>query len=171
MTTQIRKLAVLRRPITLGVALAIGLGAALLGAGGGVALTATVFQREDVPLAVELRDGGPPTSFRAVLGSDEGSPSAEVAFDVWWQSRLLVAKDGRSWNRRRFILGAAHKEGGAHVDPKPPAWWRDLRDGTWIGAVKVETPTGEVALSDLAPAVMRQIAHELLTTLEAAGHA
>jgi hypothetical protein len=46
MTTQIRKLAVLRRPITLGVALAIGLGAALLGAGGGVALTATVFHED-----------------------------------------------------------------------------------------------------------------------------
>lgn len=33
---------VVRRPVTLAVALAIGLGAALLGAGGGVALTATV---------------------------------------------------------------------------------------------------------------------------------
>jgi hypothetical protein len=116
--------------------------------------------------------GGPSTTFRAVLDSDKESRSAKVAFDVWWQqSPLLVAKDGRSWNRRRFILGAANEEGGAHVEPKPSAWWRDLRDGTWIGAVMVETAAGEAALSDLAPAVIRQITHELLTTLEAAGHA
>jgi hypothetical protein len=114
---------------------------------------------------------GGPTTFRASLGSDKESRSAEAAFDTWWEnSPLLAAKDGRSWNRRRFVLGAANQEGGAHVDAKPAAWWRDLRDGTWIGAVNVDTPAGEAALSELAPAVIRQITHELLTTLEAAGH-
>lgn len=113
---------------------------------------------------------GGPTTFKAVLGSDEASRPAEVAFHAWWEESLLVSKDGTSWSRRRFILGAANQEGGAHVQPKPSAWWRDLRDGTWIGAVKVQGPAGEAALSDLAPVVIRQITYELLATLEAAGH-
>ena len=112
---------------------------------------------------------GGPTTFRADLGSDQESRPGEVAFDAWWEESLLVSKDGTGWNRRRFIIGAANQEGGGHVDPKPCAWWRDLRDGTWIGAVKIDGPAGEVPVSDLAPTVIRQITHELLATLEAAG--
>jgi hypothetical protein len=115
--------------------------------------------------------GGGPTTFRADLGSDRESRPAEVAFDAWWEDSLLVSKDGTTWNRRRLILGAANQEGGGHVEPKPSAWWRSMRDGTWIGAVKVDGPAGEECLSDLAPALIRQITHELLATLEAAGHA
>ena len=114
---------------------------------------------------------GGPTTFTPVLGSDQDSRPAEVAFDAWWEQPLLVSKDRTMWSRRRFILGAANKEGGGHVDPNPSAWWRDLRDGTWIGAVTVHGPAGEAPLIDLAPAVIRQITHELLATLEAAGHA
>jgi hypothetical protein len=135
------------------------------------------------PVGVQKQIGWPPgmvvlsmstggsTTFRAELGSDQESEPGEVNFNDWWDEPLLVSKDGTSRNRRRFILGAANQEGGGHVEPKPSAWWRDLRDGTWIGAVKVDGPAGEVPLSDLAPAVIRQIAHELLGTLEAAGHA
>jgi hypothetical protein len=115
--------------------------------------------------------GGGETTFRAVLGSDQESRPAKVAFDSWWEDALVVSKDGTAFNRRRFIGGAADQEGGAHVDPKPRAWWRDLRDGTWIGAVKLLTPYGEMPVSTLAPAVIRQMTYELLVTLEAAGHA
>jgi hypothetical protein len=112
------------------------------------------------------------TTFKPALDGDQESRPAEVAFEVWWEHPLLVSKDGTMWSRRLLILGAANKEGGGHIDPNPPAWWRDLRDGTWLGAVTVQGPAGEsVPLSDLAPAVIRQITHELLATLEAADSA
>ena len=115
--------------------------------------------------------GGPSWTFRATLGSSQESRPAEVPFDVWWEEPLIVSQDGTEWNRRRFILGAANQEGGGHVDPKPSAWWRDLRDGTWMGAAKYQGPEGWLPMSDLAPAVIRQITRELLMALEAAGHA
>jgi hypothetical protein len=115
--------------------------------------------------------GGGPTTFRAALDDDQDLPPPVVAFDSWWEDALLVSLDDIRWSRRRFILGAANQEGGGHVDPKPAAWWQDLRDGTWIGAVKIHGPAGEAPVSDLAPAAIRQITHELLATLEAAGHA
>jgi hypothetical protein len=121
-------------------------------------------------VVLSMRIGGS-TNFRAELGIDRESQPRDINFDDWWEEPLLVSKDGTTWNRRRFILGAANQEGGGHVDPKPSAWWRDLRDGTWIGAVKVDSLAGEVPVSDLAPAVIRQITHELLGTLKAAGHA
>jgi hypothetical protein len=121
-------------------------------------------------VVLEIAIGGP-TTFRANRASDQDSRPAEVSFDAWCEESLLVSKDGTRWNRRRFILGAANQEGGGHVDPKPSTWWRDLRDGTWMGAVKVDGPAGQVPLSDLEPAVIRQITHELLVSLEAAGHA
>jgi hypothetical protein len=130
-----------------------------------------------VILSMTLGVGGGPTTYRAArdefrdaLDDDEDLPPP-VAFDSWWEDAVLVSNDGTEWSRRRFILGAANQEGGGHVDPKPAASWRGLRDGTWIGAVKIHGPAGAGPVSDLAPAVIRQITYELLVTLEAAGHA
>jgi len=113
---------------------------------------------------------GSDASYFPMLGSVPGMPTARLGFDEWWSKRLLESPDdGKQWRRQDFVLGAANKEGGAHVEPRPAKWWESLRDGTWFGAATMVGPDGAVPIANLAPAVIRQIAYEVLTTLEDAG--
>ena len=57
---------------------------------------------------------------------------------------------------------------GELVDPEPEDWWIDLRDESYIGALKVPVGGGEgVPIGNLVPATIRQIGFEVLTTLDA----
>lgn len=113
---------------------------------------------------------GSGASFFPMLDHDLGSPRGRLHFAEWWDKRLLDSPgSSEHWRRRDFVLGAANKEGGAHVDPAPPAWWTELRDGIWVGAATTAGPDGSpVPMATLVPAVIRQIAYEVLTTLEEA---
>ena len=76
-------------------------------------------------VGVRLRVGAE-TSYFPMLGSDPGMPSGLLPFAEWWGKRLLDSPDGSEpWKRQDFVLGAANKEGGAHVEPEPSAWWTD----------------------------------------------
>jgi SEC-C motif len=110
-------------------------------------------------------------SFQAPL--DHLSPARikqPIPFDPWWNG--AVSKFGtRTLNRRDYILVAANKEGGAHVDPK-----LDERYETILEAAKawtyVKTDEADNVLleepfeNDLLLAGVRQIAHELLKTID-----
>jgi len=115
-------------------------------------------------VGIRLQVGGP-NSFFPTLDEDLGQPRGSLHFPIWWEKRVLY-RPGSSdyWQRRHFILGAADKEGGAHVDPRPSAWWAELWRGTATG------PDGEpVPIKTVAPPVIRQITYEVLTTLGEAG--
>jgi hypothetical protein len=66
------------------------------------------------------------------------------------------------FTRRDFVLGLANAEGGAHVDPSPSQWWRELRDQDYLGAL--ELPRG-IPVPGLVSATIRQMAWEILATL------
>jgi hypothetical protein len=110
-------------------------------------------------------------SYVPMLDDDPEMPTGRVRFSEWWEKRLLDAPDSHEhWRRRDFVLGGANKEGGAHVDPAPDPAWTDLREGAWVAAAVTTGPNGSlVPIPALVPAVVRQIAHEVLTTLRVAG--
>ena len=108
---------------------------------------------------------GTPNYF-PMLGQDEALPDAWSPFPEWWKSDLVISTGGQTFSRSHFVVGAANKEGGAHVDPRPSKWWKDLRDGSFKGAGKAVDALGRQApVVDLAPAVLRQVGFELLESL------
>jgi hypothetical protein len=95
---------------------------------------------------------------------------ALLPFDEWWNEPILADARGRIFTRRRIVLVAANTDGGAHVDPNLDREYADLTRNNAFGL--------EYGLLGRAPAppnaphwaILRQIAHELLGTLEDAGY-
>lgn len=81
---------------------------------------------------------------------------------------MFKDKAGNTFSRRDIVLAVANQDGGAHVDPELDEDYAALsKDNTlgWhfsVGGTETEFPDNPV------PASIRQIAHEVLVTLEAA---
>jgi hypothetical protein len=90
-----------------------------------------------------------------------------VRFSDWWRRPVMTVGRGSGPVRRRntradIVKWLANQDGGAHVDPKIDEDYDDARRAeTWT---YVQGSSGRTALMPIA-ASMRQIAHELLTTL------
>lgn len=102
-------------------------------------------------------------------------PLVEVSRDTWWQSESVTNRDGTSVSRRRLILNAADKDGGAHVDPKLERFYEELMQGEWgLGITGDMTYNGpppfEQGVTQYATnghlALLRVFAHEVLSTAE-----
>jgi hypothetical protein len=98
------------------------------------------------------------------------SSDNRVPFDEWWNRALVrpvdhAARSRRgereAFTRRDFVLGMANMEGGGHVDPSPSRWWHDLRDQTYLGAMRLED---DQPIANFVPATIRQIGWEVLET-------
>lgn len=97
---------------------------------------------------------------------DDGPFSRQASFEIWWNGIVFVDKDRNEFSRKDIVLSLANKEGGAHVDKTLDEKYADLRKGNSLGWFDV-TPDGvQTPSEDQVPASMRQIAHEVLKTLE-----
>jgi hypothetical protein len=125
--------------------------------------------------------------FRPVLDNlSEDRMHPPACFADWWQRPVLSDTHGNEFSRRDLVLGVAHQDGGAHIDatlaPKYQAISRDNSLGigqedtgpnsvaltiTFEGLTPVPDPDAQPPSNSLALASVRQVAHELLTTLEA----
>jgi hypothetical protein len=54
------------------------------------------------------------------IGHERVAEAPWVPFDEWWEQLVLEDAEGNQFTRKRFILLAANKDGGAHVDPALP---------------------------------------------------
>lgn len=113
-------------------------------------------------------------TFRAASPSDLLS-KPRVQFETWWKKAVSKDTVGHELFRRHYVLAAANKDGGAHIDA---AFGQDFegyramtRDGSMgmkaSGSFVVAGPTGVPDAAGLspAPAVIRQIAEELRVSL------
>ena len=93
-----------------------------------------------------------------------------IDFDDWWESNVIVCKDTTnnfSLSRKKIILTMAEQDGGVHVDNF------DKMDSVYKGIITSTanilthiTPNGNtIAIEYLQYALVRQIAHEVITTL------
>lgn len=115
------------------------------------------------------------------LGEYRVQPPA--SFVDWWTDPILVDRRGAgvSFSRRTIVLGVANQDGGAHVDSDLDAAYYDLTRansmrinqfhggmGFMFGGDGRTLNVGEPPDNSLALASVRQIAYELLETLDTA---
>lgn len=89
----------------------------------------------------------------------------ETNFETWWHGVVLVDAHRNEFSRRDIVLSLANKDGGAHVDHKIDEAYNNLRKNNAQGWIIVDETGRQAPAQDNVPATMRQIAHELLRTL------
>jgi hypothetical protein len=114
------------------------------------------------------------------LGADAGAqfvPRRDVApapdsetllftpFWSWWNAIVLSDGEGNVFTRRDLVHLVADQDGGAHVDPELDARYLAV---SRQGSFGLKNGDGTPVTSDPVAPSLRQIAHEVLTTLEAA---
>ena len=97
------------------------------------------------------------------------APPRFAPFKTWWGEEIVYAVDptvGRDLYRRDVVLLAAHKGGGAHVDPKVSASWEWLEQGAGglITNLPADGPASTTLFADAHLAALRQITYEILHT-------
>jgi hypothetical protein len=97
---------------------------------------------------------------------DDGPPARKVPFSLWWDGVAFVDRIRSEFSRRDIVLNLADREGGAHVDPSLDDAYARLRKHNSLGWYDVCPPGRVTPAADQVPAAMRQIAHEILKTLE-----
>jgi hypothetical protein len=126
-------------------------------------------------LAIRL-DLSSPTPMRFIPRLD--LRLVETAREDWWQSESITNRAGTSVSRRRLVLNAADKDGGAHVDPKLERFYEELMRGEWgLGITGDLTydgpPPFEQGVTHYATnghlALIRVFAHEVLSTADKFG--
>ena len=95
------------------------------------------------------------------------APWQRLGFDAWWEQGVIRDNQGRTLTRKKMTLALANKDGGAHVDPRLDEIYADLSRNNSL-AWYACTPCGSPMPPEDGPelAIMRQIAHELIKTLE-----
>lgn len=111
-------------------------------------------------------DGG---AYLPMVMAPGGGPHAPqpLAFVDWWN--LPVIKDGRghTFCRRDLIQNVANTDGGAHVDPELEANYMRLSRENSLGWVFSDGNIRTAFRGRPELACMRQIAHEVLLTINA----
>jgi hypothetical protein len=111
-----------------------------------------------------------PVSSRPKLG-DKFFP---MPLYKWWDEQVIHHHEGREYHRRKLILSAAHKDGGAHVDEKLERFYKDLAsgmNGLSLDGRNLVYPNGapydqtaQQRSRNTHLAMIRQFAHEVLMT-------
>lgn len=98
----------------------------------------------------------------------------ELSIDDWWQNETVFVHNGTNHNRRKIILSAANKDGGAHVAADLETYYEFLCAGKYLFGI-----TGDLQCNGPAPfpqgvtiyptnahfALIRQFAHEVLASV------
>ena len=122
-------------------------------------------------LSHEININSPvPIRMRPILGDK----FHELSIDDWWQNETVFVHNGTNHNRRKIILSAANKDGGAHVDADLETYYEFLCAGKYLIGI-----TGDLQYNGPAPfpqgvtiyptnahfALIRQFAHEVLASV------
>lgn len=92
-------------------------------------------------------------------------PLKWVRFEQWWGRVVIVDAQANQFTREGLVLALSNKEGGAHVDPQlDPAWAALTRQSSMALAWGIAGKGGDFTGVEVAS--MRQIAHELIASLE-----
>ncbi|MDO8282591.1 MAG: hypothetical protein Q7U10_08235 [Thermodesulfovibrionia bacterium] len=120
-------------------------------------------------LGMRFGSGGP--SYWAPLG--DGPPSRynrqTCTFDEWWNENVIIDKRGGVFSRRNLVLSLANMDGGAHVDPLLDKAYSELTRSDSVGWM-ISDGTEARPLSDIELHSVRQIAYELMQSLNAYGY-
>lgn len=107
---------------------------------------------------------GPPIS-RYVAELDNCPVHQWVDFEDWWNQPVFSDDQKRVMSRADLVGVVANQDGGAHVDPSLDATYHALSRNNAMGWMASDG-TEFSPMEDPARAAIRQIAHEVLRTLD-----
>lgn len=107
-----------------------------------------------------------PKGAKPMAHLDDTINPRSIPFDAWWNGIVLVDSKKNEFSRKDITLYLANKEGGAHVDHEIDEKYHNLRNKNSLGWVTVLGDGRQIAGEDHVPATMRQIAHELIKSLD-----
>lgn len=88
-------------------------------------------------------------------------------FLTWWNGPCVRDVDGHVFSRWDLVRVASNQDGGAHVDAEVDAFYRNLARGGALGLIVIGGDSdGEIDLANPVPALIRQIAHEAVLSIE-----
>ena len=101
-----------------------------------------------------------------IAGGGGPLPIRPVPFVNWWNVPLLKDNQGRTFCRRELVLNVADTDGGAHVDPGLEEAYMALSRENSLGWIFSDGSMESALAGRPELACMRQIAHELLSTIQ-----
>lgn len=87
-------------------------------------------------------------------------------FVDWWNNPVLKDQKGRTFCRRELVQNVAETDGGAHVDPELEEAYLEFSRRKSLGWVFVRDGRESEMEGRIELACMRQIAHEVLSSLQ-----
>ncbi|MGQ6289138.1 hypothetical protein ACUNF7_10915 [Serratia sp. IR-2025] len=89
-----------------------------------------------------------------------------IPFSKWWTQPILILKKGEWYSRRKIVLAAANKDGGAHVDCEIPGDYELLSSPGIMGVLGFAGPNGYESeeVKNAHYTIIRQMAYELLNS-------
>jgi len=100
-----------------------------------------------------------------LVDGNQTRPKKYVIFSEWWEKVVIVDSNKNKFTRRELVLTLANKEGGAHVDPLIDEAYAELTRHNSVGWI-VSDGKSEMPINDVELFSVRQIAHEVLKSLE-----
>ena len=92
--------------------------------------------------------------------------SKKIDFANWWNNPVLKDEKGRFFSRYELVTNVANTDGGAHVDPDLEDKYMDLSRNNSLGWLFSNGDVSQAFTGRPELACMRQIAEELLVSLE-----
>ncbi|MFH1140294.1 MAG: hypothetical protein V1724_01180, partial [Chloroflexota bacterium] len=138
--------------------------------GAGAAVTFTLLGEDEPYADAPLDKPRAKMTYIPRCSGPEGSgpKPTKSPFNKWWGEVVIKDKDGRRFTRRDLVLGLADKEGGTHVDPtldKEYAMLSRFNSQGWrVNTWGIVQPPD----NSLVAASVRQIAYEVLLSIEQA---
>ena len=93
-----------------------------------------------------------------------GYPTRWADFDEWWNRVIFVDQKGSETSRKDLILAVANKDGGTQMDGVLDEKYANLSRRNSL-AWRFSGPRGDIPLEGPEKAAVRQIAHEVLKSL------
>ena len=99
---------------------------------------------------------------------DDGNPLDQkwIPFQEWWNQPVFLDENKRTISRQKLVLFVADQDGGAHVDSDLPEVYVDLSRNNSAGWTLCQGNSEQPLGPNPALLSIRQIAHEILKTIE-----
>jgi hypothetical protein len=113
--------------------------------------------------------GGGKAAFEPLCWS-EPRPVLRRRFLDWWSRMIMRDSQGNAFTRESLVLTVADQDGGAHIDPQLDESYAALSRQNSLGVTfGIDGPEPKRWFQDPVPVALRQIAQEVVWTLEDQG--
>jgi hypothetical protein len=105
--------------------------------------------------------------FYPTLGESYPGFYSYIGMDTWWNQMVMIL-DGKHITRKNIVLGAANKDGGAHVDSSLTDEYDTLSNYHSIGPLSFDFKNNraQLPIEDAHFVTLRQMGYELLNSPE-----